>query len=137
VDIARTAGTPLYAPLKGRIHSFQNNTQPFDYGPTIILEHVLDDDVRFYTLYGHLTLTSLDGLVEGNSIERGALLGYVGNKRENGGWNPHLHLQIITDMEDKRGDYPGVASKRDASKFLHLCPDPQLILGFPGKPLIF
>lgn len=130
--------TPLYAPLRARIHSFQDNDQPFDYGPAIILEHYFeDDDVRFYTLYGHLSRTSLENLRVGQMIEKGELVGFVGAKNENGGWNPHLHFQIISDMGEKKGDYPGVASKKDAPTMLHQCPDPQFILGFPENPIIY
>ncbi|CAM4946820.1 unnamed protein product [Rotaria socialis] len=136
VDIAQPANTPIYAPLNGRIHSFKNNDKPFDYGPTIILEHVLAN-VHFYTLYGHLSLISLKDLSIGQSIEAGQLVGYIGEKAENGGWNPHLHFQIISDMDNMQGDYPGVASKEEALAMLHKCPDPQLILGFPEKPIIY
>ena len=131
------ANTPIYAPLNGRIHSFQNNDKPFDYGPTIILEHVLEENVQFYTLYGHLSKVSLENLSVGQTIEQGQLVGYIGEKSENGGWNPHLHFQVISDMDDLKGDYPGVASKQDASTMLHKCPDPQLILGYPEKPVIY
>lgn len=137
VDISLKPHTPLYAPLTGRIHSFKNNDKPFDYGPTIILEHVLDNDVRFYTLYGHLSLISLKNLSVGQTIQSGQLVGYIGEKSENGGWNPHVHFQIISDMENMEGDYPGVASKTDAVNILRKCPDPQLILGFPAEPIIY
>jgi murein DD-endopeptidase MepM/ murein hydrolase activator NlpD len=129
--------TPLYAPLHGRIHSFQNNAQAFDYGPTIIIEHDLEDNIQFYTLYGHLSLTSLQNLHVGQIIEQGNLIGYVGHKSENGGWNPHVHFQIISEIDNMQGDYPGVAAKIDALTMLHKCPDPQLILGFPDKPIIY
>ena len=137
VDITLKPTTPLYAPLKGRIHSFKNNNQPFDYGPTIILEHDLDANIHFYTLYGHLSLISLEKLSVGQEIEKGELVGYVGDTSENGGWGPHLHFQIISDMDNMIGDYPGVATKVDAPTMLHKCPDPQLILGFPEKPVFY
>ncbi len=137
VDITLKPNTPIYAPLNARIHSFQNNDKPFDYGPTIILEHDLDENTQFYTLYGHLSTISLENLTVGQVINQGQLVGYIGNKSENGGWNPHLHFQIISDMENMKGDYPGVASKRDAVAMLHKCPDPQFILGFPDKPIIY
>ncbi len=137
MDITLKANTPIYAPLNGRIHSFQNNDKPLDYGPTIILEHDLEENIQFYTLYGHLNLISLENLTVGEVIEEGQRVGYIGEKFENGGWNPHLHFQIISDMENMKGDYPGVASKTNALAMLHKCPDPQLILGFPEKPIIY
>jgi murein DD-endopeptidase MepM/ murein hydrolase activator NlpD len=97
----------------------------------------LDENIHFYTLYGHLSLISLENLTIGQLIEQGQLVGYIGEKKENGGWNPHLHFQIITDMDNMEGDYSGVASKIDALTMLHKCPDPQFILGFPEKPIIY
>ena len=123
--------------MRGRIHSFQDNDKPYDYGPTIILEHDLNENIRFYTLYGHLSRTSLDKRTTGELIEAGDLVGYVGDKTENGGWNPHLHFQLISEIEKYVGDYPGVASKVDAVDMLKKCPDPQLLLGFPDEPRIF
>ncbi|CAF0941864.1 unnamed protein product [Rotaria sp. Silwood1] len=137
VDIALKPNTPIYAPLNGRIHSFKNNDKPFDYGPTIILEHDLGDNIHFYTLYGHLSINCLKNLTVGQLIEQGQLVGDIGDKSENGGWNPHVHFQIISDIENMQGDYPGVASKQDAPIMLHKCPDPQFILGFPDKPIIY
>ena len=39
VDIWADAGTPVYVPLDGRIHSFRDNNHFGDYGPTVILQH--------------------------------------------------------------------------------------------------
>lgn len=137
VDIGLKAQTSLYAPYMGRIHSFKNNDKPYDYGPTIILEHELEENIQFYTLYGHLSFDSLKNLTVGQIIKAGELIGYIGEKSENGGWNPHVHFQIISDMDGMQGDYPGVTSKTNAPVMLHKCPDPQLILGFPDKPIIY
>jgi len=49
----------------------------------------------------------------------------------NGGWPPHLHLQLITDLLDKDGDFPGVASPAERSLWLALSPDPNLIARLP------
>ncbi|MCX6708891.1 MAG: peptidoglycan DD-metalloendopeptidase family protein [Candidatus Woesearchaeota archaeon] len=123
IDIFAPTGTPVYAPLDGKIHSFQNNAHFGDYGPTIILQHE-----EFFTLYGHLSTDSLQGIEEGQTILAGQQIGKMGNTEENGNWPPHLHFQIITDMQGKKGDYPGVASIQDREKYLKLCPDPNIIL---------
>ena len=47
---------------------------------------------------------------------------------ENGNWPPHLHFQIIEDMELKEGDYPGVCTSANREKYLANCPNPDLIL---------
>ena len=55
IDLYMRSNAPVYAPLDGRVHSFNNNRDHLDYGPAIILEHHIEDDQRFYTLYGHLS----------------------------------------------------------------------------------
>jgi len=127
IDITAIAGTEIFAPLEGSIHSFQNNSSFGDYGPTIILEHNLENEV-FYTLYGHLSLNSLDGLLEGKSIKKGQKIGELGDPTVNVGWPPHLHFQIITDMQGKNGDFPGVCIPSEKEYYLNICPDPNLIL---------
>jgi len=127
IDITAEAGTEIFAPLNGKVHSFQNNSSFGDYGPTIILEHNLNGEV-FYTLYGHLSLNSLDGLFEGKEIKKGQKIAEFGDPKVNVGWPPHLHFQLITDMLGKKGDFPGVCTPSEKEYYLNICPDPNLIL---------
>ncbi|MCB9079723.1 MAG: aminotransferase class III-fold pyridoxal phosphate-dependent enzyme [Anaerolineaceae bacterium] len=128
VDLFLPVGSPVFAPLDGKIHSFQNNAAPFDYGPTIIIEHEFDQ-VRFYTLYGHLSADLLVGLVNGQSVRRGERIGTIGDQAINGGWPPHLHFQIITDLLDYSGNFPGVARSSQRAVWLSLSPDLDIMLG--------
>jgi murein DD-endopeptidase MepM/ murein hydrolase activator NlpD len=64
VDIWGDAGIPIYAFLAGKVHSFADNNNHGDYGPTIILQHNLDG-LTLFSLYGHLSRTSLVGLEVG------------------------------------------------------------------------
>jgi len=130
VDIWAPAGTPVYSPLDGIVHSFQDNALFGDYGPTIILQHSLQGET-VYTLYGHLSRESLAGLVEGEVIRRGERFATRGAAPINGDWPPHLHFQIMIDMLGKVGDYPGVAAESQRELFLTLCPDPNFILRSP------
>lgn len=127
VDVWCKENTPLFAPIFSKIHSYKYNNNFGDYGATIILEHLLDD-IKFYTLFGHLSQNSLKNISVGDKIEIGEKFAEVGNELENGNWPPHLHFQIITDMLGNKGDFPGVASKQDKIKFLKLCPNPNFIL---------
>jgi peptidoglycan LD-endopeptidase LytH len=136
VDIWAPAGTPVRAPLAGRVHSFAFNDNFGDYGPAIILEHELAG-FRFYTLYGHLTLASLDGLTEGRLVEAGEVFTAIGPFPENGHWPPHLHFQLITELGTWRGDYPGVCTLAERERYLQLCPDPNLLLRLPGAPAVW
>lgn len=129
LDVFGAAGTEVHAPLRGRVVGCCDNALPFDYGPTIILEHQPAADVRFYSLYGHLDRDSLDGVKVGDIIEGGGLIGRFGAIEENGGWPPHLHLQLICDMFGNEGDFPGVAPADLREFWLEVCPDPSPLLG--------
>lgn len=128
IDIWVDAGTPVCAPLNSRVHSFANNTNYRDYGPTIILEHRLDG-VKFYTLYGHLSKESLADLYAGKKIKSGEVFASIGGSDINGSWPPHLHLQLIKDMAGYEGDFPGVCSSKERVYYLDICPDPSAFLG--------
>ncbi len=130
LDLFMQAGAPVFAPLDGVVHSFRNNAGAFDYGPTIILQHT-DGAVTFYTLYGHLSEDSLEGLRAGLPVSRGTRLGSIGDYPINGDWPPHLHFQIITDLLGYSGDFPGVALPGERAVWLSLSPDPNLIAGIP------
>ncbi len=127
IDIWGVAGTPVFAPLGGYVHSFAFNDQYGDYGATIILHHQLDG-VSFNTLYGHLTLQDIAGLQEGQYITRGAEFAHFGEPHENGNWPPHLHFQIVQEMHEKRGDYPGVCKYSEREKYFSNSPDADTIL---------
>lgn len=130
VDLWAPAFTPLHAPLDGLVYSLKDNEGQGDYGPTIILEHQ-QEGLKFYTLYGHLSRQSLQPLQEGQLIKKGTLFSELGLYPENGDWPPHLHFQIIRDLEGAKGDYPGVAAPSAIEKFKANCPDPNLILNLP------
>ena len=127
IDIWAGAGTKVYVPIGGTVHSFAYNNNFGDYGATIILQHQLDT-VVFHTLYGHVSLKDLVPLQQGKYISRGEVLAHFGDPAENGDWPPHLHFQIIEDMRLNLGDYPGVCSITEREKYLRNCPDADLIL---------
>jgi peptidoglycan LD-endopeptidase LytH len=127
IDIWGPPGTPIYAPMGGMVHSFGYNNEYGDYGATIILMHQLDG-LAFYTLYGHLSLSDISVLSEGNYISIGQEFAHFGAPEENGQWPPHLHFQIIEMLEWKKGDYPGVCKLSEKDKYLLNCPNPDLIL---------
>ncbi len=129
VDLWIKAETPIYCPLNALVHSFKNNTNFGDYGPTIILKHIIMD-IEFYTLYGHLSLNSLKNLTIGSSIKQGDHFASLGNAIINGNYPPHLHFQIIKDLQGFEGDYPGVCNKKDLEFYLENCPNPELLLKF-------
>ncbi|MEO8336377.1 MAG: phosphotransferase, partial [bacterium] len=132
LDLFADAGTPVYAPLDGVVHAVADNPARQDYGPVIVLRHATDDGVDFYTLYGHLSRESLDGLHEGKPIARGEQIATFGTADVNGGWTPHLHMQVMTDTLGLGADFPGVARASERRAWLSLSPDPNLIVGIPA-----
>ena len=127
IDLWIEAETLIYAPLEGTIHSFKNNTNHGDYGPTIILKHCIEG-YEFYTLYGHLSLVSLEDLKVGVEVKQGEQIASLGTAMENGDYPPHLHFQIIKDIQDFSGDYPGVSNQLDLKFYRDNCPDPNILL---------
>jgi murein DD-endopeptidase MepM/ murein hydrolase activator NlpD len=127
MDLWTKAGTPVLAALGGKIHSFDYNAGIGNYGPTIILEHQISQQ-QFYTLYGHLSLESISEIGIGETYSAGQQLATLGDASVNGDYAPHLHFQIIKDIQDNFGDYPGVCSKTDLTFYLENCPDPNLLL---------
>lgn len=127
VDFWAKAGTTVLVPLLGKVHSFKNNAVKGDYGPTIILKHHLMK-TKFYTLYGHLSLASLDGLYVGKEFCRGEAIGTLGTTDINVNYAPHLHFQLIADIGEYEGDYPGVCTTKDVEYYTTNCPNPLLLL---------
>jgi peptidoglycan LD-endopeptidase LytH len=126
-DIWGPAGTPVFAPIGGMVHSFAFNDHFGDYGATLVLLHQLDG-LPFYSLYGHISLRDIDHLTQGQYMVRGEEIAHFGEPHENGHWPPHLHFQLIWDMGLYSGDYPGVCRFSERDQWLANSPDPDTIL---------
>jgi murein DD-endopeptidase MepM/ murein hydrolase activator NlpD len=127
VDVWLPAGTPVLAPLPGRIYGLADNAGFGDYGPTVILTHELEGIV-FHSLYGHLSRHECQALHRGQELTQGEAFATVGPPPENGDWPPHLHFQLIADMQGRISDFPGVARASERDLWATFCPDPNLIL---------
>jgi 4-aminobutyrate aminotransferase-like enzyme/Ser/Thr protein kinase RdoA (MazF antagonist) len=143
VDLFGAVATPVHAPLAGTVVHATYNGKHLDYGGLIVLKHDLParpktqgprpkTAVGFYTIYGHLSRSSLKDLKAGDRVKAGQRLGAFGKPSENGGWTPHLHFQVATDLLNFGADFPGVARPSQADAYLALCPDPAQILGLPA-----
>ena len=131
LDIGGPAQTPVFAFEDGIIHSFADNDVDGSYGPTIITEHLLSIDGKeqtIWVLHGHLSRESLDNLVVGQSIRKGDEIGKLGEEFENGGWPPHVHIQL-TLVEPTEPDLEGVVAHEHREEALKRYPDPRNILG--------
>ncbi|MFY7670992.1 peptidoglycan DD-metalloendopeptidase family protein [Tenacibaculum sp. MEBiC06402] len=132
LDLWCDSGTKVLSVLAGEIHSFKNNLNHGDYGPTIIVKHN-EQGKEFYSLYGHLSLESLENLEVGQKVKQGQVIATLGKSTINGDYAPHLHFQLILDIQDFKGDYPGVASKKDLDFYKQNCPNPNLLLKLPNE----
>jgi murein DD-endopeptidase MepM/ murein hydrolase activator NlpD len=120
VDIWERAGTPVFCPKDGIVHSFANNAGTGDYGPTIILQHTVRNKT-YYSLYGHLTEDSLVELYEGKTFQKGTVLCRIGDYPQNGNWAAHLHFQVMTDILSRKGDFPGVCRPSEIQLYQSIC----------------
>jgi 4-aminobutyrate aminotransferase-like enzyme len=131
MDLFAEAGAAVHAPIAGTVIAFSNNEAPQDYGPVVILEHTTDRGESFCTLYGHMSPDTLEGLYAGKHIACGERFGRIGCADVNGGWTPHLHFQIITDLLDMGCDFPGVVRSGEQSLWTLFSPDPNLVIRIP------
>lgn len=88
-------------------------------------------DSGIYAIYGHLKVNIK--LKPGQKCEKGDVVGVIGNSRENGGWYPHLHVQIMkSEFIKKYSDLREIDGylQRD-SKLLKYLIDPNKFIRVP------
>ncbi|MGZ3711752.1 MAG: peptidoglycan DD-metalloendopeptidase family protein [Bdellovibrionota bacterium] len=127
IDIGAPIGTEVFSFWGGEIFLTGYNGAEGDYGNTVIVKHTLAG-TDLYALYGHLSQASIEGKKPGQKISKGEVIAWVGDKHENGGWNPHLHFQLSYERPEKC-DMPGVVKDSDRAEALRIFPDPRLVLG--------
>jgi murein DD-endopeptidase MepM/ murein hydrolase activator NlpD len=104
-DCGGKGGDPVYAVANGVVsYSYGEGGAWAGYGYLITVDHLLPDDSRVYSLYGHLS-TRRSKKAEGEVVRKGEPIGYLGDDDEDGnptGWVPHLHFGI---RMGKKSDY--------------------------------
>jgi 4-aminobutyrate aminotransferase-like enzyme/Ser/Thr protein kinase RdoA (MazF antagonist) len=131
VDFWLPSQTPVHALLDGEVVVSYNNAGNKLYGGLIILKHQVESFI-FYTLYGHLSIKSVSNNKIGDTIKKGNCIGYLGNKKENGNWVPHLHFQLMLSLLDYKIDFPGVACYNQLNVWKSICPNPNLLFKTKG-----
>ncbi len=128
LDVFAPAGTPVHAPLAGMVEWVAWNADPLDYGNTLLMRHEVQGAV-FFTLYGHLA-GSLPSLCRvGQRVAAGQLVARFGDWGENGGWTPHLHLQVLASTLSQRGNFFGVGQRSLWPVWRQISPDPGRLAG--------
>ncbi len=130
IDVFLPAGTRVHAPLDAIVHTADVRDAEYDYGGLVVLRHETPDGVAFFTLYGHLAHDSVHALSEGQSIAAGQAFAELGGPDQNGGWAPHVHLQLGT-TDAPGADWPGVIDPDQRDDWCALFPDPAPLLGLP------
>jgi len=131
IDLGGPEGTAVHAFAAGEVIHAGINPAPGDYGPTVVTAHVLDtaDGPRpLYALFGHLAAASLTRSPVGRTFAAGDVLGWLGAPAENGGWPPHVHVQLAWERPETY-DLPGAVAPVDRESALRRFPDPRLVLG--------
>ncbi|MGZ3651563.1 MAG: peptidoglycan DD-metalloendopeptidase family protein [Bdellovibrionota bacterium] len=127
IDIGAPVGTPVHAFYEGEIFLTGYNGAEGDYGNTVITRHSLDGQ-ELFALHGHLSAQSIQARKIGDKFLAGDVIAWVGDRHENGGWNPHLHFQLSLERPEKC-DMPGVVNEAQREQALRIYPDPRLVLG--------
>jgi 4-aminobutyrate aminotransferase-like enzyme/Ser/Thr protein kinase RdoA (MazF antagonist) len=135
IDLFVADGTPVHSMLPGTVETVVDNDLPFDYGPTVIVRHDAGDAGPFWVLYGHLSRRTLSTVRPGQRVEAGEVIAFVGDHTVNGGWAPHVHIQIMTDlMADPDvgpdGNFEGAGEPSRMSVWRQIVPDADLLLRF-------
>jgi hypothetical protein len=83
LDIAAPIGTPVYAVDNGIV--LKSGYTKDGYGGRVIIDHQID----YITLYAHLSQAVVQ---EGDVVQKGQLIGYVGSTGNSTG--PHVHFEL-------------------------------------------
>ena len=96
-DIAAPRGTPVVAAMGGRVLAKRNNALGG------ISMYVVDHDREFVYYYAHLDRYAR-GVNEGDDVQQGRVLGYVGTTGNAPASFPHLHFQVLR-VDPRRRDW--------------------------------
>ena len=104
-DFAAPGGTPIYAIADGVVSAARTMNS---YGNCVQVSHgTADDGHRYDSLYAHMSNIAV---AQGAAVQKGDLLGYVGNTGNvygaGGGYHLHLELRVDGSRVDPLGFVP-------------------------------
>ncbi|HWU00141.1 MAG TPA: aminotransferase class III-fold pyridoxal phosphate-dependent enzyme, partial [Terriglobales bacterium] len=133
LDLFVAAGTPLQAPLTGKVADIHVTNLPLDYGCSVLLEHEPEPGLRFYSLWGHLAAKTASHLKIGDHVAAGQVFAWIGDTHENGNWLPHLHLQLVSYKPRSADDVIGAGESDLNDLWSALFPNPRDLIGLPPE----
>ncbi|MFI0469641.1 aminotransferase class III-fold pyridoxal phosphate-dependent enzyme [Saccharopolyspora sp. 5N102] len=131
IDVFTADDEPVFAPLDGVVTAVDYRPADCDYGGVLLLEHRCGDGTPFWLLVGHLSEASTTELRPGDAVRRGERIGWTGSAPENGGWPPHIHVQLFTTLLGRSTDLPGAVRPDEVDVWESISPNPNLILRAP------
>ncbi|MFI6866993.1 peptidoglycan DD-metalloendopeptidase family protein [Nocardia sp. NPDC050406] len=89
VDLAASAGTPIYAASDGRVVA---SGPASGFGGWVVIDSLDEKGNRYSTVYGHMELSQIYVRV-GDAVTAGQHIADVGSAGESSG--PHLHFELV------------------------------------------
>ncbi len=126
------AQIPVHTFYDGKVVSFRSTSYKKGHQNVLILQHLTDNGILFYTLYGHLSQNSITILSIGDTVKKGDLIAYAGNAEEYRNSPPYIHFQVMMDLLGNKDNFPGVCFPNQKEVYNSICPDPGLLFKTEG-----
>ena len=134
LDLFAPAGTAVHTPLDGTVIDMFATDVPLDYGHAVLLRHEPEPGLVFHSLWGHLSAQTLREREIGETLAAGQVIGWMGPPAENGNWQPHVHIQLIT-FAMRAADVIGAGEAAYRDVWAELFPNPAAFVGLPPEAL--
>ncbi|HEU4825881.1 MAG TPA: aminotransferase class III-fold pyridoxal phosphate-dependent enzyme, partial [Dongiaceae bacterium] len=132
LDLFAPAGSNVRTPLDGTVVDLYETEVPLDYGHAVLLRHQ-PEGPAFYSLWGHLSAQTVRDRKVGEQLRAGEVIGQLGDTHENGDWQPHVHIQLITYQPERAADIIGAGEPGYRDVWRDLFPDPLDFVGLPRE----
>ena len=104
IDVSAAGGTPIYATKGGQvIMSEYGSGANWSYGNSVVIDH--GDGTT--SLYAHMSSRAVS---EGQMVNQGQTIGYVGNTGNSKGNHLHLEVRVGGRRVDPEGCFPGLSN---------------------------
>ncbi len=132
LDLFVPPGTKVRTPLDATVVDLFETDTPLDYGHAVLLRHE-PDGLAFYSLWGHLSAQAVRDRSIGERLKAGDVIGQLGATHENGNWQPHVHIQLITYRPENAGDIIGAGEAEHRDVWADLFPDAAAFAELPPE----